>query len=54
VIEEYIKTGRSTDYDELSESVPAGLIELMGIPSLGPKTIGMLWRERGVTNMATW
>jgi DNA polymerase (family 10) len=52
VIEEYIKTGRSTDYDELSESVPAGLIELMGIPSLGPKTIGMLWRERGVTSMA--
>lgn len=52
VIEEYIRTGRSTDYDELSESVPAGLLELLGIPSLGPKTIGLLWRERGVTSMA--
>src|SRR4051812_14675718 len=52
VIEEYIKTGRSTDFEELAESVPAGLIPLLGIPSLGPKTIGMLWRERGVTSMA--
>jgi DNA polymerase (family 10) len=52
VIEQYIKTGRSTDYEELADSVPAGLIPLLGIPSLGPKTIGMLWRERGVQNMA--
>ena len=52
VIEEYIRTGRSTDFEELSESVPHGLVELLGVPSLGPKTIGMLWRERGVTSMA--
>src|SRR4051794_13729952 len=52
VIEEYVKTGRSSDYESLSASVPAGLIPLMQIPSLGPKTIGMLWRERGVTSMA--
>ena len=52
VIEEYIKTGRSTDYEELAESVPPGLIELLGIPSMGPKTVGMLWRERNVTTMA--
>src|SRR5215213_2209 len=52
VIEEYVRTGRSSDYESLSASVPAGLIPLMQIPSLGPKTIGMLWRERGVTDMA--
>src|SRR4051794_26147134 len=51
LIEEYVKTGRSTDYDELAASVPAGLIPLLQIPSLGPKTIGMLWRERGVVDM---
>src|ERR1044071_9886101 len=28
IIEEYVKTGRSTDYDELVQSVPAGLIPL--------------------------
>ena len=52
IIEEYIETGRSTDFEELADSVPAGLIPLLGIPSLGPKTIGMVWRERGVTSMA--
>jgi DNA polymerase (family 10) len=51
IIEEYIKTGRSTDYEELAASVPAGLIPLLAIPSMGPKTIGLLWRERNVTTM---
>lgn len=51
VIEEYVKTGRSSDYESLAGSVPAGLIPLLQIPSLGPKTIGMLWRERGVQNI---
>ena len=52
VIEEYVRTGRSSDYESLAASVPAGLIPLLEIPSLGPKTIGMLWRERGVVDMA--
>src|SRR5688572_1738612 len=51
VITEYVKTGRSSDYESLAASVPAGLIPLLAIPGLGPKTIGMLWRERGVTDM---
>lgn len=51
VIEEFVRTGRSSDYESLSASVPAGLIPLLDIPSLGPKTIGMLWRERGVTDI---
>src|SRR5688572_23243751 len=51
VIEEYVKTGRSSDYESLAGSVPAGLVPLLEIPSLGPKTIGMLWRERGVLNI---
>src|SRR4051794_35768998 len=51
VIEEYVRSGRSSDYESLASSVPAGLIPLLEIPSLGPKTIGMLWRERGVTNI---
>jgi DNA polymerase (family 10) len=51
VIEEYVRTGRSSDYESLSASVPAGLIPLLQIPSLGPKTIGMLWRDRGVQNI---
>ncbi len=52
VIEEYVKTGRSTDYDELTASVPAGLIPMLDIPGLGPKTIALMWKERGITSTA--
>jgi DNA polymerase (family 10) len=51
IINEYLKTGRSTDFDEVAASVPAGLIPLLDIPGLGPKTIAMLWKQRGVTNL---
>ncbi len=52
IIEEYVTTGRSTDYDELTASVPAGLLPMLEIPGLGPKTVALLWRERGVTSTA--
>jgi DNA polymerase (family 10) len=51
IITEFIETGRSTDFDEVAQSVPAGLLPLLDIPGLGPKTISMIWKQRGVTNL---
>ncbi len=51
IIEEYITTGTSTDADELKASVPAGLIPMLEIPGLGPKTIALFWKERGITTV---
>jgi DNA polymerase (family 10) len=51
IIEEYITTGRSTDAEELQTSVPAGLIPMLEIPGLGPKTIALFWKERGITTV---
>jgi DNA polymerase (family 10) len=51
IITEYVKTGRSTDFEEAAASVPGGLLPLLEIPGLGPKTISLLWKERGVTNL---
>ncbi|MGC4030446.1 MAG: PHP domain-containing protein [Tepidisphaeraceae bacterium] len=51
IIEEYVRTGRSTDIDELVASIPTGLIPLMDVPGLGPKTIKLLWKERQITGM---
>jgi DNA polymerase (family 10) len=51
IIEEYVKTGRSTDFEEVATSVPAGLLPLLDIPGLGPKTISIFWKQRGVTNL---
>ena len=41
-ITELVETGRLTYYEELKASVPAGLIEMLDIPGLGPKKIRAL------------
>jgi DNA polymerase (family 10) len=51
IIEQYVKEGRSSDYEELAASVPAGLVPMLEIPSLGPKTIALFWNERGITSV---
>ena len=41
-----------TDWVELHENTPAGLIEMLGIPGVGPKKIKMLHDELGVLSVA--
>ncbi len=50
IIEDYVRTGASADIEELKSTIPAGLIPMMQIPSLGPKTIALFWKERGITS----
>lgn len=49
---EFFTTGRILELDELSTQVPAGLLALMNVPGLGPKTVRSLWKDAGVTDMA--
>lgn len=51
IIEEFVKTGASTDYNELVTTIPTGLIEMLQLPGLGPKTIKLLWKERDIKNI---
>jgi DNA polymerase (family 10) len=51
IIEEYIQTGKSSVFEEVAASVPRGLVPLMSIEGLGPKTINLLWKERGITSL---
>jgi DNA polymerase (family 10) len=51
IIEEFVRTGKSSDYDELYASVPPGLIPMLQIPGLGPKTIALFWKQRGITSI---
>ena len=50
-IEEYNQTGKMEYYEELTKEVPESLLELMGIPNLGPKKIKVLHNELGITNI---
>lgn len=47
-IKEYLATGCIEKYDELKKGVSEGLISLLGVPGLGPKTVAVLHKELGV------
>ena len=50
-ISEYAGTGTIADFDELKASIPPGLIDVLALPGLGPKTVGLLWKKGDVTDV---
>jgi len=50
-ITELVTTGKLKYYDELKASVPAGLVAMLDIPSLGPKKIIALNKHLGVDSI---
>jgi DNA polymerase IV (family X) len=50
-VKEYITTGKVSDYEELKSRVPGGLVDLLAIQGLGPKTIAKLNKELGIKNL---
>jgi len=51
-IEEYLKTGKVSKFEEVRKEVPDELIAIMGIPGMGPKTLALIHKERGVGNLS--
>ena len=51
-IEEYLKTGTIPYYEKLKREIPPGLVELMRLPGLGPKTARRFWVELAVEGPA--
>ncbi len=50
-IQEYIETGRIKNVEEVLSKIPEGIIPLLSIPSLGPKTIAIAYQKLGVKNL---
>ncbi len=44
-IEEIVSTGRLKSYEDLKKSIPSGLLDLVNIPSIGPKTAWALYKK---------
>jgi DNA polymerase (family 10) len=51
-IAEFCTTGRMKELDDLAAQVPAGVVELMSISGLGPKSAAVFWKEGGITSLA--
>jgi DNA polymerase (family X) len=47
---EFVETGDMSALAKLRDKLPAGLVEVMHVPGLGPKTARKLWTELGVTS----
>jgi DNA polymerase (family 10) len=50
-IVEYVETGDLAALAKLRAKLPAGLVEVMHVPGLGPKTARKLWAELGVESL---
>jgi DNA polymerase (family X) len=50
-IEEYIKTKQIRQYDEERRGIPEGLITLMDISGLGPKTLALLYEKYQIKDL---
>ena len=51
-IMEYLKTGKVSKFEEVRKGVPDELIAIMDIPGMGPKTLSMLHKEKGISNLS--
>lgn len=52
-IVEFVTTGAVKELIELRTQVPAGLPALLGLPGVGPKSVRLLWQERGIVDLAS-
>ena len=48
---EYLRSGQIAEFEDLFSQIPAGVLQMMKIPTLGPKTASILWREGGITSI---
>jgi DNA polymerase (family 10) len=48
---EYTETGHIREMDELMARIPSGLVELLKLEGVGPKTVNRLWIKLGIENV---
>lgn len=50
-LNEYLAAGHVSALDEMAERYPVGLLDVMHLPGLGPKTARRLWESAGVSDI---
>jgi DNA polymerase (family 10) len=51
-IDELLTTGHLEFYERLQDEVPPGVVSVLEIPNVGPKTAKLLWEQRGLQSVA--
>ena len=52
-IKNYLDTGKMEEFEQLRTSIPSGLLDVMNVQGIGPKTVRQLWKEADVIDIAT-
>src|SRR3954462_13350386 len=50
-VTELVTTGKLLYYEDLKASLPSGLLEMLGVPGLGPKKVKALYEKLGITSL---
>ena len=50
-LDELFRTGRLQYLEQLQEEVPTGVVSLLGIPEVGPRTASLLWKKLGAMSV---
>jgi len=50
-ISEYLETGRVDEYETLKGEIAPGLVEMLAIPGMGPRTVALVHRELGIETL---
>jgi DNA polymerase (family 10) len=50
-IDELLGQGQMSFYEELKQSVPVGLVEILKVGDVGPKKAALFWKELGITDL---
>jgi DNA polymerase (family 10) len=50
-IDELMRTGRLSAYEQLQDQVPAGVVDMLQVPDVGPKRVALFWKELGLTSV---
>ncbi|MFQ5866436.1 MAG: DNA polymerase/3'-5' exonuclease PolX [bacterium] len=51
-IKEYLETGKLKYFDDLKKGFPEGVLEMLSVPGIGPKTAKTLYDELGIKSLA--
>jgi DNA polymerase (family 10) len=50
-VDELLRTGQLEFYERLKSEIPDGVLSLLGIPGVGPRTVSLLYHELGLVSI---
>jgi DNA polymerase (family 10) len=51
IVQDIAQTGTCADLEAMIEQTPPGILDILKIKGLGPKKVGVIWRELGISEL---